>query len=365
MKPARSSATAFCRFSDHEAVAAALAGQSGMSAPLWTVDDDGARRCSAERAGMPAGRSSRHLDRQPHAGARAMRSSPSRATTATAMISSQAALKAGRRAGGRRDTRQRDRFAGRAAADRSRRARQRCAISRARRARACTREGHRRHRLGRQDQHQGGAAACALGRRRNPCFGRLLQQSLGRVRFRSRAVRRREVRRLRDRHEPCRRDHAADAARASARRASSRRSSRCILSTLVRWRRSPTRRRRFFRCRDRAVPSSLIATTRSMQRLATAARAAHIERIVSFGEHAAADARLIQFSLQADGSTVEARILGQDRHLQGRRAGPASRPQFARRPCSGLARWRGSRAGRARSQPTSKPASGRGARTTC
>ena len=47
------------------------------------------------------------------------------------------------------------------------------------------------------------------------------------------------------------------------------------------------------------------------ERLATAARAAHIERVVSFGEHAAADARLIQFSLQADGSTVEARILGQ------------------------------------------------------
>jgi UDP-N-acetylmuramoyl-tripeptide--D-alanyl-D-alanine ligase len=47
------------------------------------------------------------------------------------------------------------------------------------------------------------------------------------------------------------------------------------------------------------------------ERLATAARAAHIERVVSFGEHAAADARLVQFSLQADGSTVEARVLGQ------------------------------------------------------
>jgi UDP-N-acetylmuramoyl-tripeptide--D-alanyl-D-alanine ligase len=47
------------------------------------------------------------------------------------------------------------------------------------------------------------------------------------------------------------------------------------------------------------------------ERLATAAKAAHIDRVVSFGEHAAADARLIQFSLQADGSTVEARILGQ------------------------------------------------------
>ena len=47
------------------------------------------------------------------------------------------------------------------------------------------------------------------------------------------------------------------------------------------------------------------------ERLATAARAVHIDRVVSFGEHAAADARLMQFSLQADGSTVEARILGQ------------------------------------------------------
>ena len=86
------------------------------------------------------------------------------------------------------------------------------------------------------------------------------------------------------------------------------------------------------------------------ERLATAARAAHIERIVSFGEHAAADARLIQFSLQADGSTVEAQHSGANRHLQGRCTRPASRSQFTRRPCSGLARWRGSRIGRARSQ---------------
>ncbi|MFZ0178021.1 MAG: UDP-N-acetylmuramoylalanyl-D-glutamyl-2,6-diaminopimelate--D-alanyl-D-alanine ligase [Pseudolabrys sp.] len=61
-------------------------------------------------------------------------------------------------------------------------------------------------------------------------------------------------------------------------------------------------------------PGGAVVLTRDnaqYERLATAARAAHIERIVSFGEHAAADARLIQFSLQADGSTVEARILGQ------------------------------------------------------
>ena len=47
------------------------------------------------------------------------------------------------------------------------------------------------------------------------------------------------------------------------------------------------------------------------ERLADAARAAGIGRIVSFGEHDRADARLLRISLQADCSTVEARILGQ------------------------------------------------------
>jgi UDP-N-acetylmuramoyl-tripeptide--D-alanyl-D-alanine ligase len=48
------------------------------------------------------------------------------------------------------------------------------------------------------------------------------------------------------------------------------------------------------------------------ERLAAAARAAGVERIVSFGEHARADARLIKSSLQPDCSTVQARILGAD-----------------------------------------------------
>src|SRR4029077_6850053 len=43
--------------------------------------------------------------------------------------------------------------------------------------------------------------------------------------------------------------------------------------------------------------------------LATASRAAGIKRIVSFGEHAEADARLSRISLQPDSSTVEASIL--------------------------------------------------------
>ena len=48
------------------------------------------------------------------------------------------------------------------------------------------------------------------------------------------------------------------------------------------------------------------------QRLSAAALAAGVARIVSFGEHERADARLLKMSLQAETSTVEARILGQD-----------------------------------------------------
>jgi UDP-N-acetylmuramoyl-tripeptide--D-alanyl-D-alanine ligase len=48
------------------------------------------------------------------------------------------------------------------------------------------------------------------------------------------------------------------------------------------------------------------------ERLERNARNAGIERIVSFGEHARADAKLIKCSLQSDMSTVQARILGTD-----------------------------------------------------
>jgi UDP-N-acetylmuramoyl-tripeptide--D-alanyl-D-alanine ligase len=47
-------------------------------------------------------------------------------------------------------------------------------------------------------------------------------------------------------------------------------------------------------------------------RLARHAKEAGVERIVSFGEHAKADARLLKVSLHADCSTVQARILGTD-----------------------------------------------------
>ncbi len=47
-------------------------------------------------------------------------------------------------------------------------------------------------------------------------------------------------------------------------------------------------------------------------RLERAAKSAGVQRVVSFGEHAKADARLIKCALQADNSTVQARILGAD-----------------------------------------------------
>ena len=47
------------------------------------------------------------------------------------------------------------------------------------------------------------------------------------------------------------------------------------------------------------------------ERLAAAAKAAGVVRIVSFGEHGRADARLVRCALQADSSTVEADILGE------------------------------------------------------
>jgi UDP-N-acetylmuramoyl-tripeptide--D-alanyl-D-alanine ligase len=47
-------------------------------------------------------------------------------------------------------------------------------------------------------------------------------------------------------------------------------------------------------------------------RLERSAARAGVDRIVSFGEHARADARLIKCALQSDSSTVQARILGAD-----------------------------------------------------
>ena len=84
--------------------------------------------------------------------------------------------------------------------------------------RAPARQGHRGHRFGRQDHDQGGAAARAVGGRRNARIRCLVQQSLGRSALAGALSGIGEVRRVRDRHESCRRNNAADEARPAARR---------------------------------------------------------------------------------------------------------------------------------------------------
>src|SRR5262249_11562957 len=59
-------------------------------------------------------------------------------------------------------------------------------------------------------------------------------------------------------------------------------------------------------------PRATNRDNRHSARLERAAKDLNVSRIVSFGEHAKADARLVKFALQADSSTVQARILGND-----------------------------------------------------
>ena len=69
--------------------------------------------------------------------------------------------------------------------------------------------GDRGDRLGRQDLDQGGAAARARRAGRDPCLGRVLQQSLGRAAVAGALPGRGALCDLRDRHESRRRDRAA------------------------------------------------------------------------------------------------------------------------------------------------------------
>ncbi len=89
-----------------------------------------------------------------------------------------------------------------------------------------------------------------------------------------------------------------------------------------------------------------------------------VSRIVSFGENAKADARLIKFALQPDSSTVQARILGPDVTYKLGAPGRHVVLEFARR-AGGCASspapiWRSPRL----RLPILSPPSGRGARLT-
>jgi hypothetical protein len=80
-------------------------------------------------------------------------------------------------------------------------------------ARAALGRAHRRgDRQRRQDHQQGGPAPGAVDERTDPCLGGVLQQPVGRAAVAGAAAARRGLCGVRDRHEPGRRDHAADPA---------------------------------------------------------------------------------------------------------------------------------------------------------
>ena len=164
----------------------------------------------------------------------------------------------------------------------------------------------------------------------------------------------RALRRARNGHEPRRRDRAADAARAPACR--DHHHGRAGASGILRRRsrRSPTPRRKSSRARAGRRGGDQPRQSAFRAAASARAKAAGVARIVSFGEHAKADARLIKFALQAELLDRAGAHPRRRRHLQARRAGPPCRAQFARGAGGGVARRRRSRARRRWRSPSSR-----------
>ena len=179
---------------------------------------------------------------------------------------------------------------------------------------------------------------------RDPCLGRLLQQSLGRAAVARALSADGALRRVRDRHEPCRRDRAADAPGASA--CGDHHHDRAGASRILRLARGDRRRQGRNLPRPRAGRRGGDQSRQSAIRAAaSAAQGAPASSASSpSASTRSADARLVKCSLQPDCSTVRPAYLGDRCHLQARRAGPASRAQLARGARGRLARRRRSRA---------------------
>ena len=250
----------------------------------------------------------RHLDRQPHASQPARRSSPSPATRMTAMISSPPRSRPAPRSRSWRRHRARRLTA----------AMRRCSSSMtcsaalrdlARAARAPIGGKDRRgDRIGRQDLDQGGAGARARRQRRDPRLAGVVQQSLGRAAVARALAAERALRRVRDRHEPCRRDRAAGAAWCGRMSPSSPRSSRCIWNSSPRSPPSPTPRRKSLSASCPAARRSSTATTRITRGCAAApARPGSTHRVRS-APPAAPTPASSTCALQPECSAVEARI---------------------------------------------------------
>ena len=157
------------------------------------------------------------------------------------------------------------------------------------------------------------------------------------------------LRRLRDRHEPRRRDRAAGPDGPAARR--DRHHRRAGASRILPQRRGDRRapRPRSSSASSRAAPRSSIATIRTTRILAKLARDAGIERIVGFGEHRRAEARLEAASSSSRTAPASRRRSSARRSptSSARPAGTSSRtasPSSPRSSCSAATsparRWR-------------------------
>src|SRR5262249_5725537 len=220
----------------------------------------------------------------------------------------------GRGACGRRRRQARELSEGCAAARRCRRAR-RLARSRAGGARALAGENRRRHRLRRQDRHEGGAASDARAQLRDPCLARVLQQPLGGAALAGALPRQRPPCSVRSWHDPgMQRGGELEPLRRLVR------PQVAIITTV-----EPVHLEFFgsleaiadakaeiFLGLERGGAAVINRDNPQFARLERSAQNAKVERIVSFGEHARADARLMKCSLQSDTSTVQARIFGTD-----------------------------------------------------
>ena len=225
------------------------------------------------------------------------------------------------------------------------------ALQRLAQPRARARGAHRRgHGLGRQDIDQRSAAARARRQRRDACFGRLLQQSLGRAARRSRACRETTAfRRLRDRHEPRRRDHAARRHGAAACRDRHRRRARPSRISSTSSMRSPMPRRRFSPGSCAGGVAILNRDDAQFERLETRAKASPAGRYLDLRRarrSRCAPSRYFD-SRPIDSQSPIAQILGREVTYRARRAGQASCREFARRASGGARFGSTSTSGRA------------------
>ena len=230
------------------------------------------------------------------------------------------------------------------------------------RARAQQGEVHRRHRLGRQDQHQGGAAPGAVALQARPtrrCASYNNHWGVPLSLARCRAER--ALRGVGNGHEPCGRDRAADPAGPAACR--DRHHCRAGASRLLRLGRGDRRRQggnlRRHRAGRRGGPST--ATTRSTRGLTRGEGRGVSQHRFASASMAKAEARLVKSRCSRIPRRAVA-ILGDDVPTSGRARPPSGANSLAVLAAARLCRRRprAGRAGARRTRPADRPRRARG-----